>query len=53
MEPGKEKPEFIIIGKKGAIVKKYYNYDIAAEFSKADIMNMTEISHSFLLNQEL
>ncbi|MCK4744847.1 F0F1 ATP synthase subunit gamma, partial [Candidatus Parcubacteria bacterium] len=24
MEPGKEKPEFIIIGKKGAIVKKYY-----------------------------
>ncbi|MCK5510213.1 ATP synthase F1 subunit gamma [Candidatus Parcubacteria bacterium] len=39
MEPGKEKPEFIIIGKKGAIVKKYYNYDIAAEFSKADIIS--------------
>ena len=39
MKPGKEKPEFIIIGKKGAIVKKYYNYDIAAEFPKADIIS--------------
>ncbi|MCK5061964.1 ATP synthase F1 subunit gamma [Candidatus Parcubacteria bacterium] len=34
-----EKPEFIIIGKKGAIVKKYYDYDIAAEFPKADIIS--------------
>ncbi len=39
MEPGKEKPEFIIIGKKGAAIKKHYNYDIAAEFSKLDIIS--------------
>jgi len=38
-EPEKEKPEFIIIGKKGVAVKKYYNYDIAAEFPKADIVS--------------
>ena len=39
MEPGKGKPEFIIIGKKGAVVKKHYDYDIAAEFSKLDIIS--------------
>ncbi|MEA3463829.1 MAG: ATP synthase F1 subunit gamma [Patescibacteria group bacterium] len=39
MKPGKEKPEFIIIGKKSAGIKKYYNYDIAAEFSKLDIVS--------------
>lgn len=39
MEPGKEQPEFILIGKKGLLVKKYYNYDIAAEFPKADIIS--------------
>lgn len=39
MEPGKEKPEFIIIGEKGVAVNKYYNYDIAAEFSKLDIVS--------------
>ncbi|MFH0923833.1 MAG: ATP synthase F1 subunit gamma [Candidatus Falkowbacteria bacterium] len=38
-ELGKENSEFIIIGKKGAIVKKHYNYDIAAEFSKEDIIS--------------
>ena len=39
MEPEKENPEFIIIGKKGIGIKKYYNYDIAAEFSKLDIVS--------------
>ncbi|MCK4554623.1 ATP synthase F1 subunit gamma, partial [Candidatus Parcubacteria bacterium] len=39
MEPGKEKPEFIIIGKKGVGIKKYYDYDIVAEFSKLDIVS--------------
>lgn len=35
----KEKPDFMIIGKKGAAVNKYYNYNIAAEFPKADIIS--------------
>ena len=39
MEPEKEKPEFIIIGKKGAVINKHYGYDIAAEFPKADIVS--------------
>ena len=39
MEPGKEKPEFIIIGKKGAAIRQYYNYDLAAEFPKLDIIS--------------
>lgn len=36
-EAGKEKPDFIVIGKKGTSVHKHYDYNIAAEFSKADI----------------
>ena len=35
----KEKPDFIIIGKKGAAVNKYYGYNLAAEFDKADIIS--------------
>lgn len=33
------KHEFIIIGKKGVAVHKYYNYEIAAEFPKEDIIS--------------
>ncbi len=39
MEPEEEQPEFIIIGKKGVTINKYYGYDIAAEFPKADIIS--------------
>lgn len=39
MEPGKEQPEFILVGKKGAVVKKYFGYGIAAKFPKADIVS--------------
>ena len=31
--------EFIIVGKKGAAVHRYYSYNIAAEFPKADIVS--------------
>lgn len=39
MAPGKEKPEFILIGKKGLAVKKYFGHDVAAEFPKLDIVS--------------
>jgi len=39
MEIGKEQPEFILIGKKGVQVNKYYSYEIAAEFEKLDIIS--------------
>ncbi len=38
-EPGKEKPDFIVIGKKGLNIKKYYGYEVVAEFPKADIVS--------------
>jgi F-type H+-transporting ATPase subunit gamma len=39
LRPGEEKPEFILIGKKGAVVNKYYSYKITAEFPKLDIVS--------------
>lgn len=39
MEPGKEQPEFILVGKKGLAVNKYFGYTIAAEFPKVDIIS--------------
>ncbi|MCK5212182.1 F0F1 ATP synthase subunit gamma [Candidatus Parcubacteria bacterium] len=36
---GEVKSDFIIIGKKGAAVNKYYGYNLAAEFGKADIIS--------------
>lgn len=33
------KTEFILIGKKGSSVHRYYNYDIVAEFTKQDAIN--------------
>ncbi|MEA2065359.1 MAG: ATP synthase F1 subunit gamma [Patescibacteria group bacterium] len=38
-EKGKEKPEFIIIGKKGIVIKQYYDYDVVAEFPKLDMIS--------------
>jgi len=38
-EEGNVEHEFIIIGKKGRAVRKYYDYEIVAEFSKLDIVS--------------
>jgi len=35
----KEKTEFIIIGKKGVAVRRYYGYELAADFPKEDIIS--------------
>ena len=34
--------EFILIGKKGALVNRYYGYKIAAEFSKQDLISQVK-----------
>lgn len=39
MRPGKEKPAFILIGKKGVEVKKHFDYELAAEYPKLDIIS--------------
>ena len=38
-EKDKVETDFVIIGKKGAAVHRYYGYNIAAEFAKADIIS--------------
>lgn len=38
-EKGKTDTDFIIIGKKGAAVHKYYDYNLAAEFPKEDVIS--------------
>ncbi|MCK5415898.1 ATP synthase F1 subunit gamma [Candidatus Parcubacteria bacterium] len=39
-KPGKEEESaFMLIGKKGAVVKKYFGYDVVAEFEKMDIIS--------------
>lgn len=49
MEPGKENPAFILIGKKGLVVNKYYGYEIAAQFEKMDIIS--EVSEVFSISK--
>jgi F-type H+-transporting ATPase subunit gamma len=49
MEPEKQEPDFIIIGKKGLAVNKYYKYNIAAEFPKADIVS--EVKEVLLISK--
>lgn len=49
MEPGKEKPAFVLIGKKGLAVNKYFGYEIAAQFEKADIIS--EVSEVFPISR--
>ncbi len=36
---GDVETDFIVIGKKGSVVKKYYNYNIEAEFPKDDVIS--------------
>lgn len=36
------KYDFILIGKKGRMIHKYFGYDVAAEFSKADFIDKIE-----------
>ncbi len=48
----KENPdqtEFILIGKKGQVIYKYYGYEIAADFPKSDLIN--EVSEAVPISQ--
>lgn len=49
MEPGKEQPSFILIGKKGIAVNKYFGYEVVAEFEKLDIIS--EVSEVLAISQ--
>ncbi len=48
-EKGEYETDFIVIGKKGSVVSKYYDYNVVAEFPKLDIIS--EIKEVFPISK--